>query len=81
MALSRAGALTEKLVLSTADCIPIPEGMTTEAAASFIVSYSTALYGLSVCGSVHAGETVLVLGASGGVGIAAIDVAKALKHE
>ncbi|PKQ05556.1 MAG: NADPH:quinone oxidoreductase [Alphaproteobacteria bacterium HGW-Alphaproteobacteria-11] len=78
MALSNRGALAERLALPAAMLIPVPDGMSAEAAAGFIVSYCTALYGLETCGHLRAGETVLVLGAAGGVGMAAIDVAKAM---
>lgn len=78
MALSPAGALAEKIALPAAACIPVPANMSAEAAAGFIVSYCTALYGFETCGHLKPGETVLVLGAAGGVGMAAIDVAKAM---
>jgi NADPH2:quinone reductase len=78
MALSPRGALAEKIALPAASCIPVPGNMSAEAAAGFIVSYCTALYGFETCGALRAGETVLVLGAAGGVGMAAIDVAKAM---
>ena len=78
MALSNRGALAEKLALPAAMLSPVPEGMSAEAAAGFIVSYCTALYGLETCGHLRAGETLLVLGAAGGVGMAAIDVARAM---
>jgi NADPH2:quinone reductase len=78
MALSPKGALAEKLVLPSAVCSSIPDEMSSEAAAGFLVSYCTALYGLETCGKLQPGETVLVLGAAGGVGMAAIDVAKAM---
>ncbi|MFN4354805.1 NADPH:quinone oxidoreductase family protein [Parvibaculum sp.] len=78
MALSPRGALAEKLALPAMGCIPVPANMSAEAAAGFIVSYCTALYGFADCGHLREGETVLVLGAAGGVGMAAIDVAKAM---
>ncbi|MDP1626959.1 NADPH:quinone oxidoreductase family protein [Parvibaculum sp.] len=78
MALSPRGALAEKIALPAASCIPVPPNMSAEAAAGFIVSYCTALYGFENCGHLRSGETVLVLGAAGGVGMAAIDVAKAM---
>ncbi|MDO8290625.1 MAG: NADPH:quinone oxidoreductase family protein [Parvibaculum sp.] len=78
MALSPRGALAEKIVLPAAVCTSVPDEMSAEAAAGFLVSYCTALYGLQTCGKLQAGETVLVLGAAGGVGMAAIDVAKAM---
>ncbi|MCF8469786.1 MAG: NADPH:quinone oxidoreductase family protein [Parvibaculum sp.] len=78
MALSPCGALAEKVVIPAAVCSAIPDDMSAEAAAGFLVSYCTALYGLKNCGHLQPGETVLVLGAAGGVGMAAIDVAKAM---
>ncbi|KAB7742663.1 zinc-binding dehydrogenase [Parvibaculum sedimenti] len=78
MALSSRGALAEKLALPAFLCSTIPDEMSAEAAAGFLVSYCTALYGLETCGKLQPGETVLVLGAAGGVGMAAIDVAKAM---
>lgn len=78
MALSPRGALAEKVAIPAAVCSTIPDEMSAEAAAGFIVSYCTALYGFENCGHLQPGETVLVLGAAGGVGMAAIDVAKAM---
>lgn len=78
MALSPRGALAEKIAIPAVVCTSLPDDMSTSAAAGFIVSYCTALYGLETCGHVQPGETVLVLGAAGGVGMAAIDVAKAM---
>lgn len=55
-----------------------PASLSVEEAATFKVSYATAYYALVQRGGLAAGETVLVLGAAGGVGYAAIQVAKAL---
>ena len=78
MALSGRGALAEKVALPAAILSSIPDEMSAEAAAGFLVSYCTALYGLENCGRLQPDETVLVLGAAGGVGMAAIDVARAM---
>lgn len=78
MAVSRHGALAERVRVAARDCVAIPAAMSSVAASGFIVSYCTALYGLDVCGRLRAGETIAVLGAAGGVGLAAIDVAKAM---
>lgn len=78
MALSPRGALAEKIAIPAVVCTSLPDDMSTSAAAGFIVSYCTALYGFETCGKLQSGETVLVLGAAGGVGMAAIDVAKAM---
>jgi len=70
--------LAERTCVPEAACVPIPDRLSDEAAASFLINYCTAYHGLVHCGRLQAGETVLVLGASGGVGAAAIDVAGAL---
>ena len=48
------------------------------AAASFQVNYCTAYHGLNYCANLKAREIVLILGAAGGVGVAAIEIAKAM---
>jgi NADPH:quinone reductase len=57
---------------------PIPDELAFDAAAGFVVNYQTAHLALTRCGRLAPGEAVLVHGAGGGVGTAAIDVAKAL---
>jgi NADPH2:quinone reductase len=56
--------------------IPLPPGMRFEDGAAFAFTYGTVQHGLMDRGALRAGETVLVLGASGGVGSAAVQVAK-----
>ena len=73
-----AGALAERATVQAATASVIPDTLSSEAASGFIVSYCTALYGLETCGRLQKGETVLVLGAGGGVGLASIDVARML---
>ncbi len=58
--------------------IPLPEGVSDEAAASLPIAYGTALHGLEDRGRARPGETVLVLGATGGAGLAAVEVAASL---
>ncbi|MFP6807140.1 MAG: NADPH:quinone oxidoreductase family protein [Pseudomonadales bacterium] len=72
------GGLAEKICLHENVCTPIPDLLSSEAAAGFIVNYCTAYHGLTHCGNLKARESILILGASGGVGTAAIDVAKAM---
>ena len=55
--------------------IPLPDGISDEAAAAIPIAYGTALHGLEDRGRLKAGETVLVLGATGGAGLAAVEVA------
>lgn len=58
--------------------MPMPRGMDFVTAGAFIVAYGTADHALSDRARLRAGETLLVLGAAGGVGLAAIEVGKAL---
>ncbi|WP_344599053.1 SDR family NAD(P)-dependent oxidoreductase, partial [Streptomyces violaceusniger] len=65
--------------LATADArtvAPIPEGWSYATAAGVPVAYLTALYGLRDLGDIHQGETVLVHAAAGGVGMAAVQLAR-----
>jgi NADPH2:quinone reductase len=57
---------------------PIPAGFTMDQAASFFASYETAYHCLVACGDLRAGETVLIHGASGASGLAAVQLAKAI---
>jgi len=59
-------------------CMPLAEGFTMVDAAAFILTYATSYHALVDRGGLQAGETVLVLGAAGGVGTAAIQIAKAM---
>lgn len=72
------GGFAEKVVARPEQAVPIPDALEMDAAAAFTQSYSTALFSLANRAGLVAGEWVLVLGAGGGVGTAAIDVAKAL---
>ncbi len=78
LASPRQGGLSEWVCLPENLCISIPEILGDTAAAAFQVNYCTAYHGLTYCGELKKGETVLILGAAGGVGVAAIDVARAL---
>jgi NADPH:quinone reductase len=72
------GAYAEKVVARAVDCHPLPEGMPFEDAAALGLAYQTAYFALMDRGSYQKGETVLVTGASGGVGLAGVQIAKAL---
>ena len=58
-------------------CMPLPQGFPAVDAAAFIMTYATSHHALIDRGQLKAGETVLILGAAGGVGTAAIQIAKA----
>jgi NADPH2:quinone reductase len=72
------GGFAEEALVEAARTLPLPEGMSFEHGAAFFVAYGTSLRGLKQCGQLQAGETLLVLGAAGGVGLAAIEIGKAL---
>lgn len=72
------GAFAEKVVLPARLCLPLPAPMSFEQGAGFTVTYATACHAFRQSTALQAGETVLVLGAAGGVGVAAVEFAKAL---
>ena len=78
MAVCSWGGMAEKLVVPAARCTHVPDGMPFDAAAALQITYGTAYYGLKYCGRLIPGERLLVLGAAGGVGIAAVEIGKAL---
>lgn len=78
VALSLAGGgFSTHLVVPAAAASPLPAGLAPELAATAIESYSTMVFALSHRVQVRPGEWVLVLGAGGGIGLAAVDVARA----
>jgi NADPH2:quinone reductase len=72
------GGFASRVVVAAGSAITLPEGMDAPRAATFTQSYSTCLFALRDRAHAAPGETVLVLGAGGGVGLAAIGVARAL---
>ncbi len=78
VAMPGLGGYAEQVDLSPRQLAAVPDGLSLPAAAAFIQSYCTALFALRDRAHLAGGESVLVLGAGGGVGQAAIDVAKAL---
>jgi NADPH2:quinone reductase len=72
------GGFASRVVVPAETAIALPEGMDAARAATFTQSYSTCLFALRDRALAAPGETVLVLGAGGGVGLAAIGVARAL---
>lgn len=71
------GALAEKVVVPAGRMFPIPDGVPFEKAASLLMTYGTTIHGLKDRGHIKEGDTVLVLGAAGGVGLSAVELAKA----
>jgi NADPH2:quinone reductase len=66
----------EKLVTKASNVVSIPDGLSDEAAAGIPVTYGTALHGLKDRGDLKEGETLVVLGAAGGAGLAAVEIGK-----
>jgi NADPH2:quinone reductase len=76
--LSGTGGFGTHTVAPAALCMPLPDQFSFVDAAAFIMTYATSHHALMDRGELKAGETVLVLGAAGGVGTAAIQIAKAV---
>ncbi len=74
----RAGAAAAQVVTAERDCMKLPDNFDYAHGAAFIIGYKTAYVGLVVRGGLQAGETVLVHGAAGGVGLAAVELSHAL---
>lgn len=72
------GCFAEKVVAPANRVLPFPAAMPFDEAAAFVLTYGTSYYALKDRGVLKQGETVLILGAAGGVGIAAIELAKAM---
>ncbi|MBD2841156.1 NADPH:quinone oxidoreductase family protein [Erythrobacter rubeus] len=71
------GGLSEKIVVPVGRMFPIPDDASFEKAASLLMTYGTTIHGLKDRGHISEGDTVLVLGAAGGVGLSAVELAKA----
>ncbi len=71
------GGLAEEVLAQADKLIPLPDGVTFETGASLLMTYGTNMHGLLDRGKLKAGETLLVLGAAGGVGLAAVELGKA----
>ena len=77
-AMTGTGAFAEKILAHENSCTLIPDSMDYDSAAALSMTYGTSLYALKQRAKIQPGETLLVLGASGGVGIAAIELGKAM---
>ncbi|HTI16206.1 MAG TPA: NADPH:quinone oxidoreductase family protein [Trinickia sp.] len=77
-ALVRTGGFADQVLAPADACARLPEGTDYAIAAAFTLAYSTSYHALVDRGSLAAGETLLVLGAAGGVGLAAVEIGKAL---
>lgn len=76
MAMAASGCQAERVCVASAACISFPDSMSFIEAAAFPVQYLTAYHALTTCGKATAGESVLIHAAAGGVGTAAVQIAK-----
>ena len=74
----RVGAFAEKVLVEATHLIPLPDGVSYEFGAAFTLAYGTSYHALKGRAALAPGETLLVLGAAGGVGLAAVQIGKAL---
>jgi len=72
------GGMAEQVVTKAAKVFAAPTGMPFDEAATFILTYGTSYHALKQRGTLKPGETLLVLGAAGGVGLAAVELGKAM---
>lgn len=72
------GGFAEECLAHISTIMPLPAGMDFETGAALVLTYGTSLHALKDCGNLKSGESLVVLGAAGGVGIAAIEIGKAL---
>ncbi|HEX8341059.1 MAG TPA: NADPH:quinone oxidoreductase family protein [Tepidisphaeraceae bacterium] len=77
IATTGSGGLAEKIAMPATSLFHLPEGRSFEEGASLLLTYGTTIHALLDRGRLKAGETLLVLGAAGGVGLAAIELGKA----
>ncbi|MDH4555937.1 NADPH:quinone oxidoreductase family protein [Pseudomonas sp. BN417] len=78
MALTGWGSFAERVAVPSYNVMPIPKGIDFNSAAAFGMTYGTSMHALKQRANLQPGETLLVLGASGGVGLAAVEIGKAM---
>ena len=71
------GGLAEKVLVSAAMALPLPRGRSFAEGSALVLTYATTIHALLDRGGLREGETLLVLGAAGGVGLAAVELGKA----
>jgi NADPH2:quinone reductase len=78
MGICSYGAAAEQIAIPTTRLVKIPDGLALDKAAGLSVTYGTSMHALKQRAEMKAGETLFVLGASGGVGLAAVEIGKAM---
>lgn len=77
-AMAMLGGWAEQVAVPTANVTPTPEGLDDAESVALMGNYQTMYFALARRGALRPGETVLVLGSAGGIGVASIQIAKAL---
>ncbi|SCX23682.1 NADPH:quinone oxidoreductase family protein [Mycolicibacterium fluoranthenivorans] len=77
-AFTMLGGYAEQVAVAPSSVVPTPEGIDDASAAALLGNYYTMYFALARRGALRAGETVLVLGSAGGIGVASIQIAKAM---
>jgi len=72
------GGMAEQVAVAAASCYKIPDDMPFDEAASFLLTYGTSHHALKQRAQAQSGETLFILGAAGGVGLAAVQLGKAM---
>lgn len=72
------GGFAEEIAIDARNVVPIPDAMPFDVAAAFLFTYGTSHYALKDRAALRPGETLLVLGAAGGVGLAAVELGKVM---
>ena len=72
------GGYVEELAIAATSCIPVPDEMDLETASALVLTYGTSHYALKDRAKIQPGEKLLVMGAAGGVGLAAVELGKAM---
>ena len=78
MALTGWGGFAEQVAVPAYNVLPVPKSMDLTTAAAFGMTYGTSMHALKQRANLQPGETLLVLGAAGGVGLAAVEIGKAM---
>lgn len=76
MVSTRTGGYAEEATVAADKALPLPAGFSFDEGATFMVAHMTSFHAIVTCGQVRAGQSVLVIGAGGGVGRAAVQIAK-----
>ena len=78
MALVSTGGFAEECLAQASRTLPLPQGMDFDTGAALMLTYCTSLHALKDVADMQPGETLVVLGAAGGVGVSAIEIGKAM---